>query len=166
MPLSNDKDVAAQIYRSHHGWLVGWLRLRLGNQEWALDIAQDTFVRLLSRRDETPQEPRAYLTTIAKRLMVDHYRRQTIEQAYSDAIAHLPQDMAPSPEEGLLIRETLLEIDRVLGNLSERTRTIFLMSQVDGMIYADIAAKLDISLPTVKRHMFNAARACMEIDLS
>lgn len=39
----------ALLYSDHHGWLVGWLRRRLGNPCDAADLDQDTFVRVLGR---------------------------------------------------------------------------------------------------------------------
>ncbi|MDH2051580.1 sigma factor [Achromobacter marplatensis] len=67
----------AMLYRDHHSWLHGWLRLKLGDAHRAADLAQDTFVRLLSANSTSPsdtalREPRAYLRTIANRLLVDH----------------------------------------------------------------------------------------------
>ncbi|WP_276204144.1 sigma factor, partial [Delftia tsuruhatensis] len=39
----------ATLYSDHHGWLLGWLRKRLGNAFDAADLTQDTYVRLLGR---------------------------------------------------------------------------------------------------------------------
>ena len=36
------------LYRSHHGWLQGWLRHKLGNASEAADLAQDTFISVLT----------------------------------------------------------------------------------------------------------------------
>ena len=56
----------ALLYQSHHAWLRGWLRSRVGCGEHAADLAQDTFVRLLRARQVSPlKEPRAYLSSIA-----------------------------------------------------------------------------------------------------
>jgi DNA-directed RNA polymerase specialized sigma24 family protein len=62
------------IYVDHHAWLVAWLRRRLGCMENAQDLAQDTFLRVLRRPDGLAQarEPRAWLTTVAQGLVVDH----------------------------------------------------------------------------------------------
>ncbi len=74
---------AASLYAAHHGWLQGWLRRRLGNGADAADLAQDTFVRILGVRDLAGvQEPRAYLTTVAKGVLVNWYKRQALERAY------------------------------------------------------------------------------------
>ncbi|MBA4002871.1 MAG: RNA polymerase subunit sigma, partial [Delftia sp.] len=54
------------LYRDHHRWLRDWLRRKLGCSHHAADLAHDTFVRLLGRKERAdPVDPRAYLTTIA-----------------------------------------------------------------------------------------------------
>lgn len=37
------------LYTDYHGWLYGWLRRKLGNACDTADIAQDTFMRVLTR---------------------------------------------------------------------------------------------------------------------
>ena len=76
------------LYNDHHHWLTGWLRRKLGCPESAADLAQDTFVRVLTAR-ETPTlvEPRAFLTTVAKRVLFTFYPRPALERAYLAAPA-------------------------------------------------------------------------------
>lgn len=154
------------MYCDHHGWLRGWLRRRLGCSEQAADLAHDTFVRVLASPQAAGaagwREPRAYLTTVARNLVTDHWRRQALEHAYLETLAQQPQAVAPSPQERLLVMESLLRIDRCLAALAPLTRRIFLRSQVDGQGYAEIAAAQGVSLPTVKRHMRTAFLACLE----
>nr|WP_272909293.1 sigma-70 family RNA polymerase sigma factor [Achromobacter pulmonis] len=156
-------DTVTRIYRQHHGWLSLWLRRKLGNSFDAADLAHDTFVRLMAARVRAGggDEPRALLTHIAKGLVVDHWRRRSLEDAYQAAAAQLPPREAPSPELRALILETLYAIDATLRTLPARTRAIFLSSQFDGMAYADIARVQRVSLATVKRHMQKALTACL-----
>jgi RNA polymerase sigma-70 factor (ECF subfamily) len=161
-------DPVTNLYRDHHRWLHGWLKKRLGCSHQAADIAQDTFVRIMGSRAPSSnaagwEEPRAYLTTVARNLVADHWRRQELERAYLAAIALLPEPEAPSPETRLLILESLLRIDHALSTLPAVTRRIFLRSQLDGLIYADIAAEMELSLATVKRHMSRAFLACLQV---
>lgn len=152
----------ALFYNDHHGWLQGWLRLKLGNASDAADLAQDTFARILARRDlDAVREPRAYLTTVAKGLMVNWYRRQALERAYLDALAVLPEGDGASPEQRMLVLETLHGIDAALDALPERVRQAFFLSQLDGMKYDAIAEVLGVSLPTVKRYMKQAFLQCL-----
>ncbi|MHC6224086.1 sigma-70 family RNA polymerase sigma factor [Pseudomonas sp. X10] len=149
------------LYHAHHNWLTGWLRRRLGCPHSAADLAQDTFVRLLQAR-ETPQlvEPRAFLTTVAKRVLCNHYRRQELEHAYLQALAQVPEELAPSEEHRAIIFETLLELDRLLDGLPAVVKRAFLLAQVDGLGYAEIGSQLGISLATVKRYLNKAAMRC------
>ena len=125
--------------------------------------AHDTFVRLMAARVRAGggDEPRALLTHIAKGLVVDHWRRRALEDAYQSAAAQLPPGEAPSPEVRALILETLHAIDATLRTLPAKTRAIFLASQFDGMAYVDIARAQRVSLATVKRHMQKALTACL-----
>ncbi|MGV2906109.1 sigma-70 family RNA polymerase sigma factor [Achromobacter sp. AGC25] len=156
-------DTVTKLYRDHHGWLSIWLRKKLGNSFDAADLAHDTFVRVMSgrRKEGMGAEPRALLTHIAKGLVVDHWRRRALEEAYLAVVAQLPAPEVPSPEVRALILETLHAIDATLRTLPVKTREIFLMSQFDGMAYADIADCQRVSLATVKRHMQKALTACL-----
>lgn len=119
---SSSRDIAT-LYLDHHSWLLGWLRRRLSNASDAADLTQDTFVRILGAKDVPAIEtPRAYLTTVAKGVLVNWYRRQALEQAYLEALAQLPEPQAPSPEERALVLETLQQIDAMLDTLAPVVR--------------------------------------------
>lgn len=156
------------LYSSQHSWLCSWLNRRLGNVSEAADLAQDTFLRVLLAPLPSPQgtqealrAPRAYLATIARRLLINHLRRQTLEQAYLDALAAMSDAMAPSPEHQLLILEALQEVNAMLETLPPKTRAVFVMAQIEGMTYAEIAQELDIGLRSVKRYMAVAMTECI-----
>lgn len=152
-----------QLYRHHHGWLQGWLHRKLGDSGDAADLAQDTFVRLMAARRPPVlrEEPRALITHIAKGLLVDHWRRRAVQQAYLDAIAHLPEPQVPSPETGLMIVQTLVAIDAMLQRLPAATRDMFLLAQLDGLTLQEISERTGKPVITVRRHLRKALMACM-----
>ncbi len=154
-----------QLYRDHHGWLRGWLRQRLNNSADAADLAQDTFLRvLLARSASELREPRHYLATVARGLVIDLYRRRSLEQAYLEALALRPEQYAPSAEERVAILDSLQAIDRLLDGLGERTRRIFLAVQLDGLSYEKTAATLGVSVSTVRKHLASALMHCLLLD--
>lgn len=161
-------DAIGELYLGHHGYLLNWLRHKLGCRQQAADLAQDTFIKLLNHRQRHNQpldirEPRAYLTTVAGRLVKDHYRRQSLETAYQEALAALPEQHYPSAETQHLIREALYELDTILDRLKPKVCQAFLLSQLDGLTYAAIAEQLDVNLRTVKRYMATAFEECIMV---
>lgn len=149
------------LYSDHNNWLQGWLRKKLGDASKAADLAHDTFLRLLAREELiAAREPRAFLTTVAQRVLFTHWRREELERAYLDALMSVPESLTPSPEERAILLEGLLEIDRMLGTLPAPVRRAFLHAQLDGMSHAEIAAELNISITTVKRYLVRAGTQC------
>ena len=111
-------------------------------------------------------EPRAYLTTVAQRLVANLWRREKLEQAYLEALAQAPVAMAPSPQEQAILLETLMELDQLLDQLPALVRRAFLLSQLDGLTHAQVAAALGISITTVKRYLVKALQRCYFADVS
>lgn len=154
----------ALLYHAHHSWLRGWLRNRVGCSEHAADLAQDTFVRLLRARQASPlKEPRAYLSSIARGLMIDQFRRRALEHAYQQSLAHLPEAEVPSEEHRLVILDALHRLDRALHQLKPRVRQAFLLAQLDGLSIVQIAQQLEVSRATVERDLAKALGACYRL---
>ncbi|MEN0108095.1 MAG: sigma-70 family RNA polymerase sigma factor [Pseudomonas sp.] len=153
-----------QLYSDHHGWLFGWLRKKLGCSHNAADLAQDTFARILASRDvvASMREPRAYLSTTARRLVIDRARRKQIEDAYLQELALTAETLAgfQSPEQILTTLEALEQIAFVLEELSVNQRQAFLLYFLDGLTQVDIAAQLGISERMVRKHLMNALLHC------
>ncbi|SDH62577.1 RNA polymerase sigma-70 factor, ECF subfamily [Pseudomonas flavescens] len=159
-------DIVSGLYREHSSWLQGWLYRRVGSSSQAADFAQDVFVRLLGVRQKTGclpdlEKPRAYLATIGRHLVHDHFRRLSLERAYVEALAALPGDATLSAEELVLIQETLEQVDCLLNRMRPLVRQVFLLSQLEGLNYAQIARHLEIGERSVKRYMAQAFEACV-----
>lgn len=167
VPLHAPELTLSSLYRDHRGWLEGWLRRRLGNAWDAADLSQDTFVRVLASAQPIAQmqEPRAYLVTVGKRLLVNFHQRRSLEQAYLNALASLPEASVPSPEQRWLVLETLHALDELLDGLPAVVRRAFLWSQLEGLGYRQIAERLEVSERTVKRYMAQAYEHCLLVDL-
>ncbi|MGE7993233.1 sigma-70 family RNA polymerase sigma factor [Pseudomonas sp. NPDC089554] len=162
MPPSADRPPVQELYRSHHTWLQGWLLRRVSDRCDAADLSQDTFVRLLTHAPPSDlREPRAYLATIARRLLLNLYRRRSLERAYLEALALQPEDEAPSAEHQAAVLETLNAVDRVLANLPGKVRRAFLMSQLEGLSQEQIAQDMGVSVRSVQRWLVQAFEECI-----
>ncbi|MDA8446928.1 sigma-70 family RNA polymerase sigma factor [Paracidovorax valerianellae] len=152
------------LYCEHHGWLFGWLRRRLGCGHHAADVAQDTFVRILGSRDAllAMREPRAYLVTTAKRLLIDETRRQSIEKAYLEALTAeaTSHQVAPSAEEVAQTVQALMQIEAALDGLSAKARQAFLLCYLEGHTHAVAAGELGVSTKMVQKYLVQALAYC------
>jgi RNA polymerase sigma-70 factor (ECF subfamily) len=153
----------ADLYSGHHGWLYARLYRKLGNALDAADLAHDTFIRILASKVAVIEEPRAYLSCVAGGILVNWFQRKALERAYLQALASLPEPEVPSPERRLLVLETLHEIDAMLDTLPTHVKRAFLLSQINGLKYDDIATQLGVSLITVKRYMKQAFLHCLTL---
>jgi RNA polymerase sigma factor (sigma-70 family) len=158
-------DIAA-LYTDHHGWLQSWLRRRLGNACDAADLANDAFVRLLTRPRsfDSHEGARAYLSTMARGLCVDLWRRREIEQAWLDALAARPAAVEPSAEQRVAVLQALFEIDAMLARLSAKAAQAFVMAMALEMTDKEIAAELAVSDRMVRKYLAQAMLHCMQLQ--
>jgi len=152
------------LYCEHHGWLLGWLRRKLGCGHHAADVTQDTFLRILGSRDALlgMREPRAYLVTTAKRLLIDQARRDRIEKAYLEELALLAASapFAPSAQDVMQTVQALMQIEAALDGLSVKARQAFLLCYLEGCTHAVVAAQLGVSTKMVQKYLIQALAHC------
>lgn len=167
----DDSQTLGRMYVLHQSWLVSWLSRKLGDRHDAADIAQDTFARICAGAKAHTlvitdiHEPRAYLTTVAKRLMFNHLERRSLEQAYLTSLSLLPEAAMLSTEDRAILLETLEELDRLLHALPDKVRTVFLLSQLDGLSYEEISVQMQVSVRSVTRYMAQGFRQCLRVML-
>lgn len=152
------------LYQAHYGWLRAWLMRRLGCGSDAADLAQDAFVRLLvaPRRFDSPQGARAYLRSMGKGLCIDLWRRREVERAWRETLTL--HGAAPSAEHQAIVIETLLEVGAMLQRLPAKVADAFVMAQVEGLRYREIAERLSVSERMVKKYLAQALVHCALLE--
>lgn len=150
------------LYRDHAHWLEGWLSRQVRSRCDAADLMQDTFVRIIGRDSlASIESARGYLRTVAHGLLLNHRRRKRLERLYLDALACLPELTTAAPEVSAIALDTLIEIDSKLDGLPPKARQAFLLSKLEGLDHAQIAARLDVSISSVRKYLFAAVRSCI-----
>lgn len=154
------------LYSQHNNWLIGWLAKTLGCPHNAADLAQDTFVRVMTRCDpSTVNEHRPWLLTIAKRLLIDKSRRKKLEYAYLEQLKLSSQmaDTVPSSEQLLVAVQTLELIAQVLDKLADKPKQAFLLRHIHCLTQAEIAEQMGVSVTMVRKYLVQGLMACHHV---
>ncbi|BCQ58408.1 hypothetical protein PBOI14_01580 [Pseudomonas sp. Boi14] len=104
--------------------------------------------------------PPGFFTHHRPGLVIDHWRREEIERAYLETIAHLPEAETPGAEARALILELLESIARMLEGLKPKVRQAFLLAQCEELTHKQIAQQMGLSLRTVERYVAQALYHC------
>src|ERR1700722_1808023 len=111
-----------RLFQAYHAPLVRYLTRRLGDRDWAEEVAQETFLRAL--RQETIVNERAWLFAVATNLVRDEARKDArrrrhlavLAEEERDTVSEQPATSAERAQEAALARravETLAERDRL-----------------------------------------------------
>lgn len=150
------------LYALHADWLQDWLRRYTRCSQRAADLAQDTFCRILEKREAASiRDGRGYLATVARRILIDDIRHREVERAYLAIHAARTSDVETlTPDRIAEAAQLLGAILRLLEGLPDKTRRAFIKIRFDGMRYADAARQLGVSERMVKRYVACAYAHC------
>lgn len=156
-----------------HSDAVYRFALRLsGSPDQAADLVQDTFLRAFkSWEGYTPgTQCKSWLFTICRNVYLRHRDRGqrhdeivaenvAMDRSGTEVVNPLWSAVAQSDPEGnffsSFVDETILE---AIGRLPEEFRTAVVLSDVEGLNYAEIAEIMDVPVGTVKSRLFRGRR--------
>jgi RNA polymerase sigma factor (sigma-70 family) len=129
-----------------------YLFYRGASREQASDLAQDVFLRIWEKQlDVDPKSALRLLYKIAGDMFISQYRRVAIEQSYIGSLKSDNSDF--TPEDQILYDQLFENYTKALSELSEKQRTVFLMSRMEGLKYHEIAERLDLSVKAIEKRM-------------
>jgi RNA polymerase sigma-70 factor (ECF subfamily) len=151
---------ADRLFREYHAPLVRYLTRRLGDRDWAEEVAQETFLRAL--RQSALQNERAWLFTVATNLVRDAARTESRRRRHLELLAAEEQGrMVESPATEMERAEERAQARRALEQLAERDREALLMRE-EGLNYEEIAAALGVAVGSVGTTLSRARRRLVE----
>ena len=150
-----------RLFRTYNAALVRYLTRRLGDRDWAEEVAQETFVRAL--RQTSIQNERAWLFAVATNLVRDEARKDARRRRHLELLREQARaEEAVEPEPTALERaQEQAMARRALDCLTERDREALLMRE-EGLDYHEIAAALELSVGSVGTTLARARRRLVE----
>lgn len=134
------------LYRAIYPDLVRYLHRKVWDEDRAQELAQEAFVRAIR---EEPDQPRAWLFTVASNLAKDESRTVLRRRKHLTLLrGDMEQQQVESPEKDLERTQRMDTVKRALDRLSERDREVLLLWDA-GLNYEEIAAEAGLSLGAV-----------------
>jgi RNA polymerase sigma-70 factor (ECF subfamily) len=148
------------LFRQYHAPLVRYLTRRLGDRDWAEEVAQETFVRAL--RQSNLSNERAWVFAVATNLVRDEARKDVRRRRHLELLAaEAKAESGDEPPDELVRSEERAMARRALEALSEKDREALLMKE-EGLDYHEIAEALGLSPASVGTTLSRARRRLVE----
>ena len=156
-----DDVLLERLFREYHAPLVRYLTRRLGDRDWAEEIAQETFLRAL--RQDTITSERSWLFAVATNLVRDQARKDERRRRHLALLAEQERDSVTEPEPLPFERAHEAALARkAVDALAERDRLALLMRE-EGLNYGEIAEALELSVGSIGTTLARARRRLAEI---
>ena len=152
-----DSDAFALIVKEHYGRLLLQAQRRLGTRAEAEDAVQDAFEKAFRALPSFDGEYRlgAWLSTIVANVCADHGARRVVEH-------HLPERFpsraltVPDISEGMSDPAVLQAVEAAIAALPPTRRAAFLMYEVFGFSYGQVAEQLGITRDNARARVHRA----------
>jgi RNA polymerase sigma-70 factor (ECF subfamily) len=153
-----DSKAFDRLFLRHYTVLCRLSARIVRDMDIAEDIVQGVFFRLWVGKSDLGIDTsvRAFLERSVRNASLDHLRHMRFIDP--------DHDLANDPNTGDFIveienRAALKIVEEAISALPEGSRTIFLLSRVDGFTYQQISVKLGVSIKTVETQMGRALKA-------
>lgn len=162
-----DRGAFAVLVRRHQRPLFNFALRQLGSGTAAEEVVQDTFVRVVKNVGDFKHAARftTWLYTIARNLCVDEARKRTHRRHASldqprragddegPTLGEQTGDRGPSAERKAAATEIGERVVKALEGLPDEQREVFLMREVSGLAFKDIAEIVGVPENTIKSRM-------------
>ncbi len=153
------------LVRKHQGRICAIAYGYVGEQNEALDLSQDIFVRIYERLDTCSDAEKfiSWMIRIARNACIDHLRRRKARPPRQDIPAEDMVNLSsggPTPEDHLISSTRQRLVHKALQMLSEINREIIVLKDIQGLPLEEISGMLDLPLGTVKSR---SSRARIEL---
>ena len=142
-----------EAWASHEAELRGYLTRQTSDARLAEDLLQDTFVKAIAEGAGFChlQNPRAWLFTVARNRLLDHFRLQK-------NFIELDHDISDEQPEIAAVETLSACLPRALQDLTEDEREVITLCDLEGLNQADYAKQKNISLAGAKSRIQRARK--------
>jgi RNA polymerase sigma-70 factor, ECF subfamily len=156
-----DAEAFSVLYKSYFAPLYRYVYFRVSDKLEAEDLTQEIFLKAYGsfhRYNSSGQSPLAYLYTIARNTVIDHYRKRVVPVADEAVLEALP-DKADTAEEAAAKRGDYETVRLYLTQLPKDQQDAIALRFIEGYSTREVAAILGKSEATVRQLQSRGLRA-------
>lgn len=153
-----------QLFRTHYAVLCSYANNFLKDPDASEEVVQEVMFRLWVNRDSIRFETsaRSYLFRAVRNGCLNVLKHMDVREEYRAVQESRSQEWQRSQEDEVMVSELEQRIRKAVDGLPMERRKIFILSRYDGLTYAEIAARLNLSVKTVENQMSSALRTLRE----
>ena len=159
---NGDESAYSELFDSNHRRVLNLGLRMLRNEESALDVAQEVFMRAYEELPNWRGEARfsTWLYRTALNVCFERIRAEEKQRRIKDR--NTEEQLIPSPELHISATEVRNAIDKAIKTLPTRQQTIFVLKQYEELRFSEIAAMLEITEGGAKASYHKALMALRE----
>ena len=150
-----------RVYELYSHKLFSFVFKILKNEAEADDIVQEVFVKIWESRDKLEDYKllNSYIFTIAYNNSIDLIRKRISNTKYLEHLKNYAViNVTPNVISQIEFNELNIQVEKLIGNLPERQKQVYLLHREEGLTYPEIAEQIGISKNTVGNHMAKALK--------
>ena len=151
------KEKFETVYRAYYSRLFYYCFQFISDEEEASkDIINDVFEKLWTQRHELKEETLStFLYTLVRNKCLDYIKHKKVEQQYTELYELITYE---EPDEYELYEQQISQIEKIISDLDEPTKSIFTKCYFLNKKYAEVAEEYNISTNGVKKHIMKVLR--------
>ena len=173
--LNGEERAFQELVERYQTRLLNFVYRTIGDREKAEDLVQEVFIRVYRHlhRFDRSKKFSTWIYTIASNLAKNELRNrsrnplvlfQTIKKNWQDEDRPLQFEDSQSRPDDMYRKRHLRElVEQSVGQLPEHHRQVFVLRELEGKSYEEIAEITDCNLGTVKSRLNRARNSCAEI---
>jgi len=141
--------------------LTRFLQRNWRNEAEINDLRQEAYARIYeAARRERPALVKPFLFQVARNLMIDRLRKQSVVslETMADFDWLNVSDDKPSSEAHVAARQELRLLQEALDGLPPRCRQVVLLRKLEGLSQKEVAAQMGITTETVENQVAKGMR--------
>jgi RNA polymerase sigma-70 factor, ECF subfamily len=155
---NGDSGAFERLFLEYSSKIFNFSKRLLNNTDDAREVVQQTFVAVWENHVniDPSKSFSSYLYTCARNLIINSYKRKVYFRAYTEYILFKEKDFYFVTDSQVLYNELEANLHKIIEELPEKRKEIFLLSRNEGLSYKEIAERLCISESTVNTQITKA----------